>query len=125
MYKKAFQKFCNEFSQKRNPVYADKKIVFFIHVQYIEKAGNEQEVVQDFEGEPHFIEIRLPTLGNISDPLITEWMMENNIEDNQADIDDRLKEFFSSIEKDPNGEYYMDNAEGPLDRLIDYYNQKK
>lgn len=125
VYKKAFQKFYTEFSETCNPIYKDKKILFFIHVQYIEEAGNEQEVVQNFESEPHFTEIRLPTLANISDPLITEWMMENNIEDNQADIDDRLKEFFSSIEKNPDGEYYMDNAEEAMDRVIDFYNQKK
>lgn len=125
VYKKAFQKFYTEFSEKCNPAYKDKKILFFIHVQYIEEAGNEQEVIQNFESEPHFTEIRLPTLANISDPLITEWMLENNIEDNQADIDDRLKEFFSSIEKNTDGEYYMDNAEEAMDRVIDFYNQKK
>jgi len=125
VYKMAFQKFYAEFSQKSNPVYKDKKIVFFIHVQYIEEAGNEQEVVENFESGPHFTEIRLPTLSKISDSLVTEWIIENNIEDNQSDVDKRLKEFFSSIDRDPNDEYFMDNAEEAMDRVIDFYNEEK
>ena len=94
-------------------------------MQYIEEAGNEKEVVETFESEPHFTEIRLPTLSKISDALVTEWIIENNIEDNQSDIDKRLKQFFSSIERDPNDEYFMDNAEEAMDRVIDFYNEEK
>jgi len=125
VYKKAFQKFYAEFSQLENPVYKDKKIIFFIHMQYTDEIGKEQEIVKDFENEPHFIEMRLPTLGKINDPLITEWIMENGIEDNQSDIDKSIGDFFSSIARDPNGEYYMDNAEEAMERLIDFYNEKK
>jgi len=125
VYKKAFAKFHNEFSQQANPAYQDKKVIFFIHVQYVDEAGNEQEIVRDFESEPHFIEMRLPTLNKINDDLVTEWMMENDIEDNQSDIDKRIKDFFISVERDARGDYFMDNAEAALGQVIDFYNEKK
>jgi len=125
VYKKAFAKFYNEFSQQANPAYQDKKVIFFIHLQYIDEAGNEQEIVRDFENEPHFVEMRLPTLDKINDSLVEEWMLENDIEDNQSDIDKRVKEFFAAIGRDLNGAYFMDDAEASLEKVIDYYNEKK
>jgi len=125
VYKKAFQRFYDEFSQKENPAYQDKKIIFFIDVQYVEEAGNEKDIVEDFENEPHFVGLRLPTLNMINDSLIMDWIQENDIEHNQMEIDTRIKDFFASIARDANDQYFMDSAEGPMEKLIDFYNQQK
>ncbi len=125
VYKKGVEKFYNEFSQQETAGYKDKKIVFFIHVQYADEVIAQNTIIHDFENVPYFIERRMPLLNKINDINVNEWMIEYNLEDNQAEIDKRIKEFFATIERDENDEYYMDNAENAMEKVIDYYNINK
>lgn len=125
VYKEGLEKFYDEFSKHADTDYKDKKIIFFIDVQYASEADGPTPDISEFENVPYFIERRMPTLSKISDVLVNEWMLEYNLEDNQSEIDKRIKEYFSGIERDENDEYFMDNAEEAMEKVIDFYNISK
>ncbi|PVD54028.1 hypothetical protein DC498_01150 [Terrimonas sp.] len=125
VYKEGIQKFYTEFSQVDNPLYRNKKIIFFTHVQYNDETADKDVMIKDFENMPHFENKKMPVLEKINDDIIVEWMLENNLGENQFEIDNQVKEHFSTIERDMNQEYFMDNAAEAMEKIIDHYNTKK
>jgi hypothetical protein len=125
IYMRSLERFCSTFLKSNNGGASDQKIIFFIHIEYEEIVNNEKEVVMSFSNSGSFVHMCLPELTKIGETDVREWLMQYNIENNQANIDRLYADHFSDIKKDNENLFFMDDAEMSLQEIINIYNKTK
>ena len=127
VYKKGIRKFHDDLfaSLAHDANLGTMMILFFIQVHYYDESGNEQIIKESFEKDVFLNAMNITGFSKINNIHIQEWLSENYIENNNAKIDEVLTNYFEPIPKDEKGNYYMDLAENPMKKVIDYYNKLK
>lgn len=130
MYKQSIEKFYNEFTDVDDPAYADKRIIFFMNLKYVDNAKNLDVLNRTFNDDPFYSNKKLPGLDNINADDITEWLEFHNIEKTPLMARKLIQKQIAQIEDADYEELssdgiFMDEAELLMDAIIQQYNQKK
>lgn len=129
MYKASIEKFYHEFTGADDPAYQDRRIIFFLNLQYVDNPKNLDVLNRTFNDNPFFADKKLPGLDNITADDIMEWLEFHNIEKTPMQATRVIQKQITKIEDADYEELsdagiYMDEATQLMEAIIDQYNQK-
>jgi|GEM_PF-2032462 len=126
IYKSSIEKFYADFTGLQQQEKQDKKIIIFLNLKYLDNVQNEEIVRRTFTENPFYTDKKLPPLTKLTTDDMTEWLESNDIEVNPSRLFKLVSQYFQPLaDTEPDGDFYMADADIKMEELIGEYNNKK
>jgi Domain of unknown function (DUF4062)/inactive STAND len=124
MYRNGIEKFYKDFTSFDSSGLGEKKILFFLLLQHLDEAENDEVIRTTIEEDPFFDDKKLPRLNNLRKEDIKRWLRDSDIELNPTRQEALLRTHFEQLPPAGGGGFFMSDAEIAMETIIIEYAQK-